>query len=175
MLDFEIQRCSRKCRVTGRELAQGEICYSALVAEGAEVVRRDFSAEAWTGPPEGSVGWWKTIVADPNAGRLQWAPNDVMQNYFDRLEADPTAADIRYVLALLMVRRRIARVERTEEDAAGQKTLVVFCPRTEREYRVPECLPSAERAAAIQQQLADLLQMQGSAAPASAANTEAAP
>ena len=62
-----------------------------------------------------------------------------------------------------MVRRRIARVERTEEEA-GRKTLVLFCPRNEQEYRVAEVLPTPERAAAIQQHLAELLQMHGVAA-----------
>ena len=46
-------------------------------------------------------------------GRPHWAPNDVMLNYFERLLEDPTAEDARYVLALLLVRRRMLRVEGT--------------------------------------------------------------
>jgi hypothetical protein len=161
MIDFEIQRCSRRCSVSGRELASGEICYSALVSEGGEIVRLDYSAEAWPGPPESAIGWWQTTVIDPSAGRLHWAPNDVMLHYFERLAEDPTAADARYVLALLLVRRRIARVERAEEDASGRESLVLYCPRNETEYRLPVVIPTAERAAAIQQQLAKLLQTHG--------------
>jgi hypothetical protein len=165
MLDFEIQRCSRKCSVTGRELKDGETCYSAIVAEGAEVVRRDYSAEAWTGPPEDAIGWWQAAIVDPNVGRLHWAPNDVMLNYFERLgevcATDPAAEDARYVLALLLVRRRIARLERTETDAAGRSVLVLLCPRNESEYHVREVCPTPERAEAIQAQLAELLQTHG--------------
>ena len=161
MLDYEIQRCSRRCATTGRELTTGEVCYSVLVPEGAEVARRDYSAEGWPGPPDNAIGWWKTTIVDPSAGRLHWAPKDMMLNYFERLLDDPAAEDARYVLALLLVRRRVLRVERRESDAASRDTLVLYCSRNEAEYRVPEILPTPERAAAIEQQLAELLQTRG--------------
>lgn len=167
MLDYEIQRCSRRCSATDRELNGGETCYSVLVAEGGQVVRRDFSAEAWPGPPDGAIGWWKSTVVDPNAGRPHWAPNDVMLSYFERLLDDPTAEDARYVLALLLVRRRVLRVEGNEQDEAGRAMLVLHSSRGETDYRVAEVLPTPERAAAIQQQLAELLQTSGSTGDAS--------
>jgi hypothetical protein len=161
MLDYEVQRCSRRCSVTDRELKSGETCYSILVASGGEVVRQDFSAEAWKGPPDNAIGWWKATVVDPSDGRLHWAPNDVMLHYFERLLEDPAALDARYVLGLLLVRRRIARLERTESLADGTVELVLYCPRNEQEYRIAETTVAPERAAAIQQQLSDLLQTHG--------------
>src|SRR5262245_51483155 len=157
VIDYEISRCSRRCAASDRELKNGEVCYSVLVAEGAEIVRRDYSAEGWPGPPEGAIGWWKSTVVDPNAGRMSWAPNDVMLHYFERLADDPSAEDARYVLALLLVRRRVLRVEGKETDAAGRQVVVLHCGRNEAQYRVAEVVPTPERAAAIQQQLAELL------------------
>lgn len=162
MVDYEIQRCSRRCVVTERELKDGETCYSVLVPEGSAVVRRDISREAWSGPPENAIGWWQTTIVDPNAGRLQWAPGDVMLHYFERLLADPAAADARYVLALLLVRRRVLRVEGTETSETGQEVLQLYCSKNETQYRVEEIMPTPERAAEIQQQLAELLQTHGS-------------
>jgi len=162
MIDYEVQRCTRRCAATDRELKDGEVCYSVLMAEGAAVVRRDYAAEAWPGPPEDCLGWWKSTVVDPHAGRLSWAPSDIMLSYFERLLADPSAEDARYVLALLLVRRRVLRVEGHDNDTNGRETLVLYCSRNEAEYRVAEVMPSPERAAAIQQQLAELLQTDGS-------------
>jgi hypothetical protein len=162
MLDYDIQRCTRRCAATDRELIVGEECYSVLVPDGAAVVRRDYSAQGWQGPPENAIGWWKTAVVDPHAGRLHWAPNDVMLNYFERLLDDPTAEDARYVLALLLVRRRVLRVEGHETDPAGNNILVLFCSRNESTYRVTESMPSAERATQIQDQLSALLNSSGS-------------
>jgi len=162
MIDYDIERCTRRCAATDRELKIGETCYSVLVAEGSAVVRRDYSKEVWTGPPDDAVGWWQTTIADPHAGRMYWAPNDVMLHYFERVLEDPTAADARFVLALLLVRRRVLRVEAHEQDQIGQRVLVLHCARKECEYRVNEVLPTPERAAAIEQQLAELLQTHGS-------------
>jgi hypothetical protein len=158
MIDFDISRCSRKCAATDRELRAGETCYSVLTSDGGEVVRRDYSADAWQGPPEGAIGWWKSIVVDPNAKKMHWAPSDVMLNYFTQLEGNPAAEDTRYVLALLLVRKRILRNEATEKDDSGRETLVLFSPRQECEYRVPVTLPTAERVTEIQNELAQLLQ-----------------
>jgi len=157
MLDYDIQRCSRRCVASDRELKNGETCYSVLTAEGADVVRRDYSAEGWPGPPDDAIGWWKSTVVDPNAGRMSWAPNDVMLHYFERLEGDP-AEDARYVLALLLVRRRVLRVEGNDTDTGGRRVALLYCGRNETQYRVAEVAPTPERAAAIQQQLAELLQ-----------------
>ena len=108
-----------------------------------------------------AVGFALAVV-DPQAGRPHWAPNDVMLNYFDRMLEDPTAEDARYVLALLLVRRRVLRVEGHEKDAQGREVIVLHCGRNEAQYRVAEVMPTPERAAAIQQQLSELLQTHGS-------------
>ena len=158
MVEYDIQRCTRRCQATGRELAPGETVYSVLVEVGDNVARQDFSADAWKGPPENAVGWWKGIVADTGGKRMHWAPNDVMLHYFEQLEGNPAKEDVRYVLTLLLVRRRIVRVESTEKDAAGIETLVVYSPRNEVEYRVKVAMPPVEREAAIQAELSELLQ-----------------
>ena len=161
MIDYEIQRCTRRCAATDRELKDGEVCYSVLMLEGAAVVRRDYSSEAWPGPPASAIGWWKTTIIDPRVGRLYWAPNDVMLNYFERLTEESGSEDARYVLALLLVRRRVLRVESHERDSDGREILVLHCNRNESQYRVVETMPAPERAATIQQQLAELLQTHG--------------
>lgn len=157
MWDFEIQRCTRRCAALDRELAPGEAFYSVLVPRGGSVVRVDYSQEGWPGAPAGAIGWWKSQVPDAAGRKPTLAPNDVLLQYFEQLEADPRQGDLRYVLALLLVRRRIMRLEATEKDDAGQETLVLHCVRNEAEYRAPVAMPTAARAAEIQQELSKLL------------------
>jgi len=156
-MDYEIQRCTRCCAATGRELAPGEEFYSALVAEGADLVRHDYSTEAWDGPPEGAIGWWKSQMPSPTAKRMNWAPNDVMLEFFEQLEQQPDRQDMRYVLALLLVRRRVMRQEESEQDEQGREVLVLYCPRRETTYRVPVVDPEESRINEIQEELAKLL------------------
>ncbi|MEX0819797.1 MAG: hypothetical protein WD070_09380 [Pirellulaceae bacterium] len=157
MFDFDIQRCTRHCAKTEREFRPGEIFLSVLIPQGASVVRHDYSREAWDELPENAIAWWKSQMPEPNAKKVNWAPNDVMLHYFEQLESDPARADVRYVLALLMVRRRIVRIEDTETDDAGQEQLVLYCPKNETEYKVAILNPSPERATEIQDELSKLL------------------
>ncbi len=157
MIDYEVQRCTRHCATTGRELQPGEEFFSTLVAEGAEVVRRDYAADAWQGPPEGVLGWWKSQMPERTAKKLHWAPNDVMLELLETLETQPDKKDMRYVLGLLLVRRRVVRLEDTEQDDQGREVSVLYCPRREATYRVETTMPSDERIAEIQEELGQLL------------------
>jgi len=157
MLDFELQRSSRRCAATGRDLLPGELFYSVLVSEGGEVHRRDYAADAWQGPPPQAIGWWKSQVPTPESRKKTWAPSDVMLHYFTEAEGDRAREDLRYVLALLMTRRRIVRQETTETDESGQQWLNLYCPRNEAQYRVKVVLPTEERVQEIQRDLERLL------------------
>lgn len=156
-MDYEIQRCTRRCAATERELAPGEEFFSVLIAEGAELKRLDYSTDAWEGPPENATGWWRSRMPSATQNRMHWAPNDVMLHFFEELESQPDRLDMRFVLALLLVRRRVLREEDRIRDSQGREVTVLFCPRNERTYEVPTVLPSASRVEQIQEELAQLL------------------
>lgn len=157
MVDFEVQRFTRRCAATERELRPNEYYYSVLVQKGADVVRLDYSAESWKGPSAESLGWWKSRMPSQQTVKGQWAPSDVMLEYLEQLTADPTQADMAYVLALLLVRRRVLRLDGSENDASGQELLVLSSLTSEQEYRVPVVTPSRKRANQIQDTLLRLL------------------
>ena len=157
MFDIDVQRCSRKCAKTDRELQPGDAYVSALVADGASLKRLDFAADAWDQPPEGTVAWWKSHLPGLGSKRAHWAPNDALLDYFQSLELDPAKSDVRYVLALLLVRRRIVRWEHSETDDQQRELMVLYCPRQEIELRVPVQMPTPERAREIQDELSRLL------------------
>jgi hypothetical protein len=158
-MDYELGRSTRKCAKTGRDLGGGEMFYSMLIAEGSKVVRHDYAAEAWDGAPEGALGWWKSqaTAADSKTKKPHWAPNDVMLRLFDELAEQPERADMRYVLALLLLRRRVLRLEDTEQEGSAGEALLVYCARRQMEYKVPVIMPDGARAEEIQNDLARLL------------------
>ncbi len=157
MLDFEVKNCTRRCAKTGEELKPGESFYSMLLPSGRDVVRQDFSEQGWDGPTDESLGWWKSQMPSPASNKMHWAPNDVMLHYFQELEGQPEKSDVRFVLALLMIRRRIVRLEESETDGQGREVMVLFCPRKEQEYKVVVANPEQQRIAAIQDELGQLL------------------
>lgn len=165
MLDYEIQRCTRRCAATDRELAPGEAFYSVLCVQGADIIRRDYAASSWSGPPTDCLGWWKSEVPDPRSTRVQWAPNDVLLDYFQKLLENEEKRDVAYILTLLLIRRRVFKLDGSEANTNRQESLLVFCPKNETEYRVPVVTPDAERAEQIQHELTELLFARGEPHP----------
>ncbi|GIW95143.1 MAG: hypothetical protein KatS3mg110_3184 [Pirellulaceae bacterium] len=159
LADYDIERCTKRCAATGKTLAPGSRVYSVLLRDGARLVRQDYCAEAWTGPPDGAVAWWQYRVPDEQAARRHWAPSEVMLEFLERLADQPDQQDLRYVLALLMVRRRILQEVEVRQDQQGREVLLLHAPEQERDYQVIAVPPANDqRAQWIQQELERLLQ-----------------
>ncbi len=160
LLDFEVQRCTRCCAATERPLEPGDECYSVLEVVGAEVVRKDYCLEAWNGAPDAAFGWWKSRVPEPTAKKIKLAPNDVLLELFEQLADKRQQQDLRYVLALLLVRRRVLRIDvnndpvPTDLDTA---IMTLYCPKRDAIYEVAVAMPVSERIDEIQHQLSELL------------------
>jgi hypothetical protein len=157
MMEYEIGRFTRRCAASERELRPGETFYSTLIDEEGEIRRLDFSAAAWKGPPEGTVGWWKSRLPEDENRAPPPTPQEALEQYFDHLELDPHKQDVRYILALLMVRRRLWRLESIENDAQGREILVLFSQQSDAPRRALVVDPPDERIQQIQEELDRLL------------------
>ncbi len=156
MMDFQIKRTGRRCHETDRELKPGETFYSELVDEEGELTRRDLSSEAWDGPHENSIGWWQARVPDIQGGKVYWAPRDILLSYFESLQQHEQHRAAAYVMALLLVRKRILKlVDSIEQD--GIECLEVRYAKDNKTWNVPVVELKNEQAESIQQELAQQL------------------
>jgi hypothetical protein len=160
MRDYDIKPPSLHCAASGRVLQPGEPYYSVLAeaAEGFE--RRDFAADVWAGPPQGAIGFWRAKVPDLSGPKRPKPIDDgVLLNFFERLagETDDMRIKFRYILALLLMRRKLVKLV----DAAsqqGRETIVVRVVVGGDEHQVVNPGLSEEQFADVQQQLEQLLQ-----------------
>ncbi len=137
MTEYQIQPITRRCVVSGRDLEVGERYYTALLEEGDHFVRQDFSAQVWQGPPPGAFSFWSGKVPPPEDAYKPRFDDDLLEECFQRLEGltDPGRVNFRYVVALLLVRRRRLKLEQTSV-ADGVETMTLRCPRTQESYQV---------------------------------------
>jgi hypothetical protein len=165
-MDLKLHRPHGCCHRSRRQFAPGELFYSALVRSSAGLERIDCAAECWDGPPERSLAWWRSSYPAPHTGGAELAPVDVLLDVLERLDGQPDAASLRYLLALVLVRRRVLRlVERKRdagaEDDAGRAAdilqLHLACRRRDSAYTVAVAPPTAADEGAIQERLASLL------------------
>jgi hypothetical protein len=117
-MDLHFKPPGRTCAATGDDLVPGAECFSALVERGGQLVRLDFSAEAWTGPPDGAVGYWRTRVPAPPTSREQQFDAETLLRSLERLPEDgnPTQERLRYVLALALLKTRRLRLDGSHQD-----------------------------------------------------------
>ncbi len=119
MSDWEVQRATGRCVVTGRMFVEGEPYFAALFETPTGVERRDYCTEAWSGPPEGSFCHWRTRVPVREKKKHTIVVDQtVLTNLFLRLEEETSEVkqQFRFVLALLLMRKRLLRYEQTVRD-----------------------------------------------------------
>jgi hypothetical protein len=156
LLDFEVAHCSRQCAASGRLLAAGEVYFSTLQLERGVAVRRDFAADQWQTPAATVLGWWRSRVPLGETARARLAPSDVLLNLFAELAAQPTELEFRYVLGLLLLRRKLVRLDETRRDSVGE-VMVLECPRREEQFEMRVAPPNPEQAARLERRLGELL------------------
>lgn len=138
---FDVEKPKGVCAVTGRELAPGETYMATLVAYepdpagarsgdaapsgppsrhgGIGLRRLDVSMEVWESGrrPEGLFSYWKSRVPEKEEKKRVFVDDTVLMNLLERL-ADETAERrlaFRFVLMLVLMRKKLLRYERTEQ------------------------------------------------------------
>lgn len=137
MTEYQIQPNTRRCSVTGRELQPGEPFYTALLEEGDHFQRRDFCSEAWQGPPPGTFSFWTGKVPRAQDNVKPRFDDDLLEECFQRLEGqtEPGKVNFRYVVALLLMRRKRLRFDQTVKQGEQEK-MAVTCVKTGDKFEV---------------------------------------
>ncbi len=123
--DYEIAKASGACAGCSRELAGGEEFVAVLYDRGAEFQRQDLCADCWAGRDESSqqaFSFWHSRVPTPGQPKRQFVSNEVVVEFFTRLEGadEPAKINFRFVLALMLMRKKLLIYDRGEADEDGR-------------------------------------------------------
>jgi hypothetical protein len=158
MTDYQIEAITRRCAATGRELRPGEKFYTALLDVDGKFVRRDYSGEAWQGPPAQAFSFWVGRVPPQDQARRPRIDDELLLDCFQRLQgqAEADKVNFRYVIALLLMRRKRLKFEEAR-TAAGQEILCLRCGKTRTLYEVLNPRLTEEQMAAVQDEVFKVL------------------
>lgn len=158
--DWEIKSRAHRCSVTDRQFADGETFYTLLfrVEEGFE--RLDLSVEAWKERDRERTPFssWKTKYElppppPPEALGRQTA-EDLLRHYMS--EADPRHGNVRYILALMLERKRMLKpIESREEN--GQRLLIYEHRQSGEVFVIPDPQLRLDQIGNVQEEVAALL------------------
>jgi len=158
VIDYQIQPNTRRCFVTGHELKPGEKFYSVLLDEGGQLVRHDYSAEVWHGPPEDAFSFWSGKVSAKDPNKRPPIDDDMLLECFGRLEGqnDPGRVNFRYVVALLLMRRKRLKVDTIRHDD-GREILRLCDARSGAQHDVINPRLTDDEMASVQEEVLKVL------------------
>lgn len=173
--NWSIRSRAHQCALTGRPFEDGESFHTAIYFDPAEngYVRRDVCAEAW--PQEiqerKPVASWKTLYQKVEAeAKPEIAPKESAQELLQRFieEGDPMTENARYILALMLERKRQI-VQTAEKEVDGAKMLFYENKKTGEIFIVRDPELRLDEVAQIQEEVATILAFGGPAAEAAKA------
>jgi hypothetical protein len=140
-------------------LRAGDKYFAVLADEAGRFVRRDYSPDAWAGPPAGSLAYWTgRIPKDGEAARRPPIDDELLVECFQRLDGatEPNQVHFRYVVGLLLMRRKRFKFEDIQKDVTGE-TLTLRDTRTGERYAVVDPGLTEEAMAAVQDEVFQVL------------------
>ncbi|NIA20737.1 MAG: hypothetical protein GWP05_01945 [Anaerolineaceae bacterium] len=131
---YHIESGRRTCKHCGREFQVREEYVSALyeVEAGPEhphgLARLDFCLDHWPGERIEGLAFWRTRVPEPEEPRKKRIviDDDRLLEVFFRLSdtEDPARLDFRYVIGLMLIRKRRLKMEGTRRRGGAAYMLV---------------------------------------------------
>ncbi|TWT45639.1 hypothetical protein RAS1_20670 [Phycisphaerae bacterium RAS1] len=120
--DWQMPRAAQTCGACGRSFQPGERFRACLFEQDAGYVRCDYCE---TCLPQGilpPIGSWCAHVAEEGAKKAPAFDREAIYNFFCRLEdaEEPDKRQFRFVLALLLWRKKALKFERTTDAADGE-------------------------------------------------------
>ncbi len=173
--NWSIRSRAHTCAVTGRPFEDGESFHTTIYFDPEEngYVRRDVCAEAWAQELEQRkpVAAWKTIYSKVIAeAKPEITPKESAQALLQRFieEGDPRTENARYILALMLERKRQLS-QTAEKEVDGAKMLFYENKKTGEIFIVRDPELRLDEIADMQDEVATLLAFGGPAAAAAKA------
>lgn len=186
---YPLSRPTGICAASGRVLAVGERFVAALLQlpGSDDLQRQDYAAEAWEAgerpaPPARIFATWRSTMPELAAPKKQFVMDDLeLLDLFEQLSeaSDQKKLAFRYVLALLLVRRKLLRYSGVRGRGQGSRMLVSRKPTSPgAEMPTLEVVDpglDADTLSGAMQQLGEIMGFDPSAAAPDAAVSDAIP
>lgn len=120
---YSVARPQGRCAVSGRAIAPGERFFAALRETPVGLERLDLAAECWEGfDKRDLLAYWQATMPEPDARRPMFVDDTVLCELFERLAdvEEPAKRNFRFVLGLILMRKRLLSYEGTRHTENGE-------------------------------------------------------
>lgn len=136
---YNIERTTGECAFSGRKLQPGEAYIATLIeldlddpavkqaggdASASGFKRQDVAMDQWEQGkrPERLFCFWRAVIPQPTEKKKLFVDDAVLYNLLLRLEdaQQPQRQAFRFVLALILMRKKLLRYDRTEKRTIAE-------------------------------------------------------
>jgi hypothetical protein len=174
MTEWDIQPRAQACTGCQQPFADKQAYHTLLTFGAGGYQRRDLCPACYPAAVrEGATSYWQGEYKSPPPPAPEAIQKDTAESLLRKLceSNDPTQAPARYILAVMLERKRILRHRDTVAGEDGKELLVYEHAQTGESFTVPDPHLRLDQLQAVQQQVADLLAPPAPAAPLSPPTT----
>ena len=156
---YDVPRPAGKCAVSGRDIAAGEKFVAAVRETATGLERVDVSLPYWEGfDRTGLLGFWQTTMPHAEEKKKFFVDDEVLCSLFERLAdaTEPAKVNFRFVLALVLMRKRFVVYEETRHDS-GRDVWVVRMKGKDQRLDLIDPKLNEQEMAEVSQQLGQIL------------------
>jgi hypothetical protein len=160
--EWSIQSRGNACAVSGKHFEDGESFYTLLFEEKLGFRREDVSEAAFKERPTEApqpFSFWRSKYQVPEAGPPEALEKQTAEDLLRRYMADGHGqyANARYILALMLERKRLLREVDTKRDEQGELVRIYEHVKTGEVFLIPDPQLRLDQIAAVQTEVAGQL------------------
>jgi hypothetical protein len=160
MTEWDIQSRADACTACQRPFADKEAYHTLLSTDAAGYARRDLCATCFAGAGrDGVISYWQGEYKVPPPPPPEAIQKETAETLLRKLveSTDPSHASARYILAVMLERKRILKHRDTVHEDGGGELLVYEHARTGESFTIPDPKLRLDQLAQVQEEVSALL------------------
>ncbi|MHC4982525.1 MAG: hypothetical protein ACYTF6_05080 [Planctomycetota bacterium] len=162
--DYDIDKAAGRCFQCHRQLQVGEEFVATVKEAGEQFQREDFCNTCWGGRPQDQpapLAAWRSHIPRPEDNKRLLVDDDVIVNFFERLDGadEPAKINFRFILALVLMRKKLLLYDRMRKEPDGREVWLLHFRGDERTHEVIDPHMDDEKIAEVSQQLTQVMEV----------------
>jgi hypothetical protein len=156
---YEVSRPQGRCHVSGQPIDPGEKFMAGLRETPTGFERLDISMSQWPSFDRSElIGFWQTVMPKPEQKKKLFVDDQLLCDLFERLAAttEPAKLNFRFVLGLILMRKRMIIYETTRVEDGKEIWAVRFKGREDKLDLINPKLDE-QQVLEVSQQLSEIL------------------
>ena len=171
--EYNISKTARECCSCQEPLAPGQPIVATICESAEEFERKDYCPDCWEagraaaggqGGQDGRaaepIAVWRTRVPTPKQKKRLFVDDELLVNFFERLDGteEPARIHFRFVLALVLMRKKLLVYDRSDKDADGTEVWTMHLKGDRQVHKVVNPQMDEDKIAEVSGKLSEILE-----------------